>query len=369
MRKNIFIYKSLFIILAIFLVFTVSGCSLVASAFELKDRLADKNAENETENTTPILKERKESSNDILAAFNQAVSNVAEEVKQSVVNIRVVVQQEDFFGRVIQREGVGSGVIFSSYGYIITNNHVTEGATTITVTLSDGKEYQAELIGADKDTDISVIKIEAVNLKAAEFTTIEDVKVGEIAIALGSPFGLQESVTQGVISAIGRDLSISSDSMPMVDLLQNDAAINPGNSGGPLVNSTGQVMGINTIIFSTSGSSSGIGFAIPSDTAVNIAEQIIKYGEAKTPFIGIEMSANGETDINGVYISKIIPGYAADKAGLKEGDVITEFDGKEIKTPYQLIAQMQRHDIGDEVIIKIYRNGSFLDIKVILGEK
>lgn len=369
MKKNIFVYKSLFIILAVFLVFTVSGCSLIASAFELKEKLADRFAEKSTGNTSSVLKERRESDSEILAAFNQAVSNVAEEVKSSVVNIRVSVQRQDFFGRTMQSEGVGSGVIFSSDGYIITNNHVTEGAELITVTLSDGTEYQAKLVGADKDTDISVIKIEAENLRAAEFTTIEEVKVGEIAIALGSPFGLQESVTQGVISAIGRDLSVSYDSMPMVDLLQTDAAINPGNSGGPLVNSTGQVMGINTIIFSSSGSSSGIGFAIPSDTAVNIAEQIITYGKAKIPFIGVEMGADNESGIKGVYISNIISGSAAEEAGLESGDIITGFDGKEIKTPYQLIAQMQRHDVGDEVILKIYRNGSFLDIKIVLREK
>ncbi len=369
MKKNTFIYKSLLIILAVFLVFTFSGCSLVASAFELKEKLENRFTEEVTKDTSPVLKERRESDIEILAAFNQAISSVAEEVKSSVVNIRVTVKQEDFFGRTREGEGVGSGVIFSSDGYIITNNHVTEGASLITVTLSDGTEYQATLIGADKDTDISVIKIEAGNLRAAEFTTIEEVMVGEIAIALGSPFGLQESVTQGVISAIGRDLSVSYDSMPMVDLLQTDAAINPGNSGGPLVNATGQVMGINTIIFSTSGSSSGIGFAIPSDTAVNIAEQIIKYGKAKTPFIGIEMGENSETDIKGVYVSNIISGSAAEEAGLKAGDIITGFNGKIITTPYQLIAQMQRHNAGDEVLLNIYRNGNFMDIKIILKEK
>ncbi|MDD3521075.1 MAG: trypsin-like peptidase domain-containing protein [Actinomycetota bacterium] len=369
MKKDAFTYKLLFIILAVFLVFTVSGCSLVASAFELKDKLIGEDIKDNTKNTTPVLKERRESNIEILAAFNQAISNVAEEVKPSVVNIRVMTKHEDFFGHIREREGVGSGVVFSSDGYIITNNHVTESSDLITVTLSDGSEYQAKLIGADKDTDISVIKIETDSLKPGEFTTIEEVKVGEIAIALGSPFGLQASVTQGVISAIGRDLSISYDSMPMVDLLQTDAAINPGNSGGPLVNSTGQVMGINTIIFSTSGSSSGIGFAIPSDTAVNIAEQIIKYGEARIPFIGIEMGADNDTDIKGVFVSSIVPDSAAEEAGLKANDIITEFNGKEIKTPYQLIAQMQRHDVGDKAILKIYRNGDFLDIKIILKEK
>ncbi len=369
MKKNKIFYRLLFLAVNVFLIFTISGCSVIASAFELKEKLEGKKIETQIKDKIPALHKRKVSNIDILAEFDQAVSSVAKEVQPSVVNIKVTVQQKDLFGQTVQNSGVGSGVIFSSDGYIITNNHVTANASLITVTLYDGTEYQAVPVGSDKDTDVSVIKIDAKNLKAAEFTTINDVKVGEIAIALGSPFGLQETVTQGVISAIGRDLAISSDSMPMVDLLQTDAAINPGNSGGPLVNSNGQVMGINTVIFSTSGSSSGIGFAISSDTAVNIAKQIIKYGKARTPFIGIEMGVDKKTDVRGVYISKIISGSAAEEAGLKAGDIITEFDGKEIKTPYQLIAQMQRHDISDEIMLKIYRNGNYRDIMIVLGEK
>jgi len=368
MKKNT-LYKIFVIVIAMFFIVSISGCSLISSAFELRDKIAKESTQTTEEKPTPALKERQESDNEILAAFNKAISGVAEEVKPSVVSIKVVMQQRDIFGNLMQNEGVGSGVIYSSDGYIITNNHVTEGANSITVTLYDGTEYQGTLKGADKDTDISVVKIDAQNLKAAEFTTIEEVKVGEIAIAMGSPFGLHETVTQGVISAIGRDVAISYDSVPMVDLLQTDAAINPGNSGGPLVNSTGQVMGINTIIFSTSGSSSGIGFAIPSDTAVNIAEQIIKYGKPKAPFIGIEMGNTDEVNVKGVYIAKVIEGSPAEKAGLKAGDIITEFDGKAIETPYELIAQMQRHNVNDEVTLTIIRNGSTLNVTIVLAEK
>jgi len=368
MKKNV-LYRILIIIIVVFFIFSISGCSLINSAFKLRDKIISESTQTTQEKASPMLKERQESNEDILVAFNEAISSIVEEVKPSVVSIRVTILQRDIFGNLAQGEGVGSGVIFNSDGYIITNNHVTEGASSITVTLYDGTEYQAILKGADKDTDISVIKIDAQNLKTAEFTTVEQVKVGEIAIAMGSPFGLHETVTQGVISAIGRDVAISYDSMPMVDLLQTDAAINPGNSGGPLLNSTGQVMGINTIIFSTSGSSSGIGFAIPSDTAVNIAEQIIKYGESKVPFIGIEMGSTDEVNVKGVYIAKVIKGSPAEKAGLKVGDIITEFNGKIIETPYELIAQMQRHNVNDEVTLTILRNGSTLEVIVVLGEK
>ena len=286
----------------------------------------------------------------------------------SIVNIRVKVMQEDFFGNQQEQEGVGSGVIYSSDGYIITNNHVAGNAKEMFVTLSDGTEYPAKLIGADKNTDIAVIKIEAQNLKPAIFASIENVKVGEIAIALGSPFGLQKSVTMGVISALGREISVSADTMPMVDLIQTDATINPGNSGGPLVNSEGQVIGINTMIYSTSGSSAGVGFSIPTDTATNIANQIIKYGKARLPVMGIEMGDN-TTDTKGVFVKTVTSGYPAEKAGIKSGDIITELNGKKVETQYELFAQILRQNVGDSLSVKVYRQGSYLTFNVELIER
>lgn len=303
-----------------------------------------------------------------LEAFDNAVSELAQDIMPSIVNIKVKVMQSDFFGNQVEQEGVGSGVIFSSDGYIITNNHVAGDSTELIVTLSDGTEYPARLVGADENTDIAVIKIEAQNLTSAEFTSIENIKAGEIAIALGSPFGLQKSVTMGVISALGRDISISADTLPMVDLIQTDATINPGNSGGPLVNSKGQVIGINTIIYSTSGSSSGVGFAIPSDTAANIAQQIIKYGKARLPVMGIEMGDNN-TDIKGVFINSVTSGYPAEKAGIKSGDIVTEIAGKQVETQYQLLAQILRKNVGDIVSVKIYRQGTYLTFNIELAER
>jgi len=195
------------------------------------------------------------------------------DVKPSVVNIRVRAKRKDLFGEEHIEEGLGSGVMYTTDGYIITNNHVAAEAEELLVTLGDGSQYQAKLVGGDENTDIAVIKIDAKDLKAASFTSSDNVEVGEIAIAFGSPFGLQQTITMGIISAKGRNIAISPDILPQVDLIQTDTPINPGNSGGPLVNSSGQVVGINTLIFSPSGASAGIGFAITSDTSVNIGER------------------------------------------------------------------------------------------------
>ena len=245
------------------------------------------------------LDEKCVSSEFLLEGFDKSISEVVERITPSVVNIRVTVKGEDIFGQMVEEEGIGSGVIYTEDGYIITNNHVVGDAEKLLVTLYDGSEYPAELIGADKNTDVAVIKIEEDNLKKASLTSIDSAKVGDLVIAAGSPFGLQQTVTMGLISAKGRDVSFSQETLYMVNLIQTDAAINKGNSGGPLVNSAGKVIGINTLILSPSGASAGIGFAIPSDTVINIAEQIMKYGKARIPFIGIQMVEN-KTGITGV---------------------------------------------------------------------
>lgn len=311
----------------------------------------------------PKLEDKKTSGDVSLQGFNDAITKLVEEVTPSVVNIAVKVRNQD--GSI--SEGVGSGVIYSEDGYIITNNHVAGAAQEIIVRTTDGKEHVAKLIGANIDTDIAVIKIDAKNLKKANFTSINNVKVGEIVIAIGSPFAIEQTVTMGVVSAKGREIAISSDTMPMVDLIQTDTAINPGNSGGPLINIGGQVIGINTLIYSPSGTNAGIGFAIPSDTAINIASQIIKYGKAMIPYIGIEMGQN-TTNIPGVLISVVQKGYPADKAGIKAGDILTKFDGEPVRTNFELLAQILRHNVGDSVQIDIYRNGSTINLSVTLVE-
>lgn len=386
MRKKIIIKKIVYLIITgiflLTLMFSTTGCLKIISLAESKlkslveESRQEKDSEksgnekledDQKESNSGILQKEQEGDLSVLAQLDEAISTVAESVKPSVVNIQVIVQQEDMFGNIRQGSGIGSGIIYSPDGYIITNNHVVGSAQQLIVTLQDGKEYTAQLIGKDENTDIAVIKIDADNLHPANFTTIEDIKVGQIAIAVGSPFGLQETVTMGVISALGRDVYYSYESLPMVDLIQTDAAINPGNSGGALVNGSGQVIGVNTMIYSTSGTNTGIGFAIPSDTAVNIAEQLIKYGEAKMPFIGIEMG-NNTSDIAGVLVKSVIKGTPAEEAGIKSGDIITEFEGVAIDSPFALIAQLLKHDVGDIVEIKIYRNNRYLEIDIELGE-
>lgn len=311
----------------------------------------------------PKLEDKKTGVDVSLQGFNDAITKLVEEVTPSVVNIAVKVRNQD--GSI--SEGVGSGVIYSEDGYIITNNHVAGDAQEIIVRTINGKDYVAKLVGANKDTDIAVIKIDAKNLKKANFTSIKNVKVGEIVIAVGSPFAIEQTVTMGVVSAKGREIAVLSDTLPMVDLIQTDTAINPGNSGGPLINIGGQVIGINNLIYSPSGTNAGIGFAIPSDTAINIASQIIKYGRAMIPFIGIEMGQN-TTNIPGVLISVVQKDYPADKAGIKSGDILTKFDGEPVRTNFELLAQMLRHNVGDSVQIDIYRNGSTINVSVTLVE-
>jgi len=366
--RSFFLRSIVIILVALLFFFVGSLFSLGALSVIYKTTPMELLKGNISGKTSLDLQGKKESKSGALYSFDEEVNMVAEEVLPSVVNIRVTVTRKDIFGNKQEIEGVGSGIIYKEDGYIITNNHVVGEATEIIVTLADGKEFPAELVGADANTDIAVIKIDAKGLKPAAFTSIENVKIGQIAIALGSPFGLQKSVTLGVISALERDIPALGGTIPMVGLLQTDATINPGNSGGPLVNSDGQVMGINTIIFSTSGSSSGVGFAIPSDIAVNIARQIIKFGKARIPFMGIEMGVNN-TEIKGVYIDKVTKGYPAEKAGLAAGDIITEFGGVKVETSYQLLAKILIYNVGDKIELVIYRDGSYLSLTVILVEK
>ena len=369
---------ALFMLGTLSVVYKVPPGKLLSGKAEIKDtpQVSQETGEDDKDGISqpqeeidlPGLEEKIGGKEFLLEEIDNSRSRVVEDVNPLVVNIRVLVSGENIFGEEVQNEGLGSGVVYTEDGYIITNNHVAGQAEKILVTFHDGKEYEAELIGGDPNTDIAVVKIDPEeNLKAASFISIDDVKVGELAIAVGSPFGLQQTVTTGVISAKGRDISIAADMIPMVNLIQTDASINQGNSGGPLINSSGQVIGINTLIFSPSGASAGIGFSIPSDTAVNIADQIINYGKARIPYIGVEMGPN-ETDIVGVYIVDTLDGYPAEEAGIRSGDVITEFDGIALQTPYELFAEMLKHDVGDMVKLKVYRDGRYLEFELKLVE-
>ena len=278
----------------------------------------------------------------------------------------------------------GSGIIISEDGYILTNNHVISSesedsyyqiseASKLTVTLfNDTTEYSATIVGKDEETDLAVIKIDKTGLTAAELGNSSSVQVGEFAMAVGSPLGMQNTVTGGMISALDREVT-DSDGKTFT-LIQTDAAINSGNSGGALVNSQGQVIGINTLKVSSTGVE-GMGFAIPIDSAKPIIEQLIQYNKVKRPYIGIsgrdldETTAKRNNLVVGVYVASVDEYSAAEKAGIKAGDVIVKADGQEIKTMTELNNIKNTHNIGDTMTVTVNRNGQEKEITLILQEQ
>lgn len=277
----------------------------------------------------------------------------------------------------------GSGVIISEDGYILTNNHIVNTSSTssyyqvsqankVTVKLyNDDTIYDATIVGTDETTDLAVIKIEKTGLPAAELGNSDSVKVGEFSMAIGNPLGMESTVTAGIISAVNR--TITSDNRNYT-VIQTDAAINSGNSGGALVNSKGQVIGINTLKLSGTGIE-GIGFAIPINSTVDIYKQLISDGKVKRPYIGIsgrdinEQTAKQYKLVEGVYIVSVEPYSSAEKAGLKSYDVITEVDGKKITSMDELNEIKNSHKIGDIINLKVYRDNNYVDVQVTLGEQ
>ena len=281
-----------------------------------------------------------------------------------------------------QREhALGSGVIVSGDGYIVTNNHVVSKATQIEVLLSDKRTFKGKVMGADPQTDIAVIKIDAQNLPVVPFGDSGQMKVGDTVMAFGNPFGQYFTVTRGSVSALGRSLS---DGEKFEDFIQTDAAINPGNSGGALVNVRGQVIGINTAIVSGNsgpggeGSFIGIGFAIPSNTAKHVMEDLIKTGKVSRGYLGVSITSFDEEglakqfkvpDTSGALVEDVTPGGPADKAGIKNGDVIRKLDGKTVGDSGQLTAMVTDINPGTEVALDILRDGKPMTIHLTLGER
>ena len=264
-----------------------------------------------------------------------------------------------------KRTAAGSGVIISADGYIVTNNHVVDGADELTVTLNDNKEYSARIIGADATTDLALIKIDAKQLPAIVIANSDDVKVGEWVLAVGNPLGLNNTVTAGIVSAKARTMGQGVQSM-----IQTDAAINQGNSGGALVNTRGELIGINAMIYSQTGSNIGYGFAIPTTIMNKVVDDLKKYGNVQRAMIGIqgsdvnnyvdaEKEKGNEVDLGtmeGIYIGKVIDDGAAADAGLKEGDVITHIDGQKIKSFGELQNVIAQKRPGDKITINYLRN-------------
>lgn len=261
------------------------------------------------------------------------------------------------------RIGTGSGVIISSDGYIITNNHVIDNATEIEITMDNKKTYIAELIGTDIKNDIALVKIKGNNFPYVTFGNSDDVKVGEWVLAVGNPYNLTSTVTAGIISAKGRDLRGNSS---VDSFLQTDAAVNPGNSGGALVNVRGELIGINTAISSQTGSFIGYSFAVPSNIAKKVVEDIMEYGTVQRALIGISYSTRGDHDFEGVKIGEITPNGGADRAGLKKGDIITKINEVKITEFSDLSGQLSAKRPGDSVEVTFMRDGKMLVKTVVL---
>lgn len=320
-----------------------------------------------------------------LTDYSETSIAVAQKVKPSIVGIKVEYSVNSIFNRTsATATAQGSGVIISTDGYILTNNHVVNSTSTssyyeigkankVTVKLyNDNTEYEAKIIGTDEQTDLAVIKIEKTDLIAADLGDSDSVQVGEFCMAVGNALGLGDSVTSGIVSAVNREVKDSDNNKYLA--IQTDAAINSGNSGGALVNSKGQVIGINTLKIAGTGVE-GVGFAIPINSTKNIYEQLIQYNKVKRPYIGIsginldEQTAQANDLVVGIYVKTIDDFSAAEKAGIKIGDVITEIEGSNVKTMDELNEIKNKKSIGDTIKLKIYRDGKTKEISLTLQEQ
>ena len=313
-------------------------------------------------------------------AITQAVARVAPAVvtvqTEVVERVPADVFEQFFGGRSGSRAaaGLGSGFIIRPDGAIVTNAHVVAGATRISVAMRDGTTYPARLIGIDETNDLAVLKIDARNLPVAPLGNSTNLLIGEWAIAIGNPYGFilantEPSVTVGVVSGTGRNLAAQSEGSGVyVDMVQTDASINPGNSGGPLVNALGEVIGVNSSIFSPSGGSVGIGFAIPINRARRVAEDLLAHGVVRRPWIGIQPLLSrpqaGSTPTQGVVVASVVPGSPAAKSGVRAGDVIVRSRNRALRSPYDWYAELLEMRVGDSDTIVVRRGAQQMPISV-----
>ena len=321
----------------------------------------------------------------------------AESAVQAVVYVEVTVQQtarrsidpfEYFFGfgdgygfgqpQSREAKGSGSGVIIRPDGYIVTNNHVVSGATKITVTTNDNQKFDATVVGTDPATDVAIIKVDAQNLPTIPMGDSDQLRLGEWVLAIGSPLGeqLRSTITAGIVSAKGRSMPDGSGEFKIESFIQTDAAVNPGNSGGALVNKEGELVGINTAIVSTTGSYTGYSFAVPSNIVRKVVSDLIDFGSVKRAMLGItggtvteELARKLKLNTpEGVYVSEVVKGGAADKAGLKSEDVILSLDGTKITAMSELQAKVNSFHPGDKATVKVFRDGKTLDLPVTFAD-
>jgi len=328
-------------------------------------------------------------------AMPESFADLAAEQKASVVNISTTQYAkmkdfhspfgnmpgtpfDDFFKGFLdqmpqqERHALGTGFILSNEGYIVTNNHVVKDADEIVVTNSEGKEFKAELIGTDPKLDLALLKIEAKSVHAVKLGDSDIMRVGDWVVAIGNPFGLELTVTAGIVSAKGRVIG----SGPYDDFIQTDAAINPGNSGGPLFNVHGEVIGINTAIYSQSGGNNGIGFAIPINLAKSVFKELREKGHVQRARLGVlindvdqaTMDALKLPNRQGALVPQVEAGSAADKSGVQAGDVIVSLDGQPIRKSHDLPIKVARHQPGDKVVLEVFRDGKRKTISVVVEE-
>lgn len=276
-----------------------------------------------------------------------------------------------------ERQGAGSGVIIAPNGFIVTNNHVIDEADEIVVVLNDKREFKAKLVGTDPSTDIALLKIDANDLPILRFSNSDDLKLGEWVLAVGNPFNLTSTVTAGIVSAKSRDIGINPDQMRIESFIQTDAAVNPGNSGGALVNTRGELVGINTAIASQTGSYTGYSFAVPANIVQKVVADLKEYGEVQRALLNVNI---GDVDaevakeynldkIEGVFIGKVQPGGAAELAGIKDKDVIISVDGVPVNSTAELQEQIGKHRPGDKVTVVIKRDNKKKPFNVTLRNK
>jgi S1-C subfamily serine protease len=283
---------------------------------------------------------------------SEPVAAVAQVVSPSVVQIETT-------------DGLGSGVFYDPSGLIMTNAHVVGSATTVTVRSAEGKAVEGEVLGADTGTDIAVVKVSGLDVPAASLATDTKPAVGQIAVAVGSPYGLDQTVTSGIVSAVNRP--VDNDKGVVVNMIQTDASINPGNSGGALANRDGQIIGINTAIFSQTGENTGIGFAIPIATAKKAADQLVNGRSVAKAGLGLSGPSETPNGDAGAYVQSVTPGSAADQAGIKDGDLIVEVDGTDIRSFDELRGLISSHSPGETVTVTVIRDGQRIDVQVTLG--
>ena len=337
----------------------------------------------ETEQTEPYL---------ALESFSNSIADIAEKVGPAVVNIdtvRMVKQGSPFFSqdpifrqffgeqfkdysRTIPQKGTGSGFIISQEGYILTNEHVIHKAEKIKVTLSDGREFTGKLIGSDLDSDIAIVKIDSDDLPIVTLGDSDKLRVGEIVVAIGNPYGLQQTVTMGVVSAEGRSIPVEEHTYR--NFIQTDAAINPGNSGGPLLNTKGEVVGINTAIIAYA---QGIGFAIPINIPKKNIDELIKLGKVRRSWLGVYIQEvtpeiaeqfGLSEDAKGVLVGDVVNDSPAEKSGIERGDIITKVNDEEVDSPGELQDKIRSIEIGKKANIEVVRDGKEISFVVIIDE-